>query len=142
MTTYLHVRTPSGPSYAGQDANDRAMWGFPLEAAAVSPVIDFEGEIIKRLEDAGLATFITDRSIPDGDTIKSSATFPDGTGPFFRVVNTGGSAPTLERGPTPSTYENLSMTITARGHDSSGTENRLTAIHRELWQITNTELVA
>ena len=44
MTTYLHIRTPSGPAYAGQDVNDRHMWGFPIEAEVVAPGGDFEGE--------------------------------------------------------------------------------------------------
>ena len=147
MTQYLTIRTLSGPAYAGKDENNRHMWGFVVEAEAVAPVDDFESEIIKRLSDAGLATLITDRAEPPqppgADTIRSGGTFPDSKkGPFIRVAKTGGSAPALERGPNLAVYENLSMSITARGQDSLETENRLAAIQRELWQITNTELLA
>lgn len=139
MSFYLTVRALSGPAYAGLDANNRPMFSFSIDALAAAPVADFEDEIIKLLSDAGLATFSTSPTV--GDTFKGPGVFPVGDGPFIRVTDTGGSSPDLTRDPTDS-YENLSMRIGAVGIDFQVTKDRLIAIQRELFNITNQTLSA
>lgn len=130
MSEYREILAAHSPLHAGEDDNNRDMYSINFDAVALSPTGWLERELIKLLNDAGLATEGTDAFAGPKKTL------PSGAGPYIRVVNTGGAAP--EETHNGKTYERLSaqITVSAKSHDVARV--RALAIRDALDGVRNT----
>lgn len=134
-TYYLWIRDVDRPTEVPMaDPDRRPLFVFNLEAYARAPVDDWPREVVKVLEDAGLATFGTDC------WVGSPASIPDGAGPFISVWDTGGSF--TDRFQHGSDYERPTCQVAVRAAGYQVAEARAIATWRALKSITNTTIAA
>lgn len=129
-TRYLEILSMQRPFPFDVDENQRVQFSCNYTALAAAPAVSFEEEILKILNDAGLAT---QRVGSTGDTwIGPAGTIPatSGDGPFITIIDTGGTAPMETHDGI--TYERLSVQIVVRAVSYSVARTRALAIWREL----------
>ena len=136
MSTYIEILSVQSPFDIGFDDNKRVMFSCNYDVMAVAPVTDFEREIGKLINNAGLGTFATDMFIG------LEAILPTGDGPYVTIVNTGGIEPENTHNTSGHTYEHLSCQIVCRAKTYDAADTRALAIWRLLDGITNTTVTA
>ncbi len=124
MTVYVEILANHPPIDIGIDENDRVMFSINVRAKAVAPITDWEQELVKILNTAGLATSGTDT------WIGSDARIPAGDGPLIQIRDTGGlERMELQNG---GSYERPTAQITVRAQLYPAARTRADAIWREL----------
>lgn len=127
MTLYLEILSNHEPFPFNVDKNNRDMFSSNFRVRAVAPISDFEREVRKILEDAGLVT-VTPAASRDV-FIGPNATMPTGIGPYVTIINSGGVATHESHNGTK--HERPSVQIVVRG-EYEAARTRVLAIKREL----------
>lgn len=104
-TFYLEMLTVSNPIQFGEDDNERRLWSVNITARARNPVDDWPREIQRVLIDAGVTT-------QANIFLSTKAQMPATDGPFFTIVDTGGTGP--EETMDNQTVQRMGATITIR----------------------------
>ncbi len=127
MSRYLDILSTNRPFNLDVDENNRKMFAVNFDAVAAAPVEEWEDEVAKIIEDAGLGT----RSSPNRTIfIGRGAVLPTGDGPYITILDSGGVAP-LETHNS-DLYERLSCEIIIRAKGFQTARTRALAIWRAL----------
>ena len=134
MSKYLSITANQRPAQIGADENNRVVFSVNFSAMAQAPVEQWEEEIVKVLNTAGLATLGTDTFV--GPT----ATIPTGNGPYLSIMDTGGTAPVETHDGL--TYERLSVQVLIRALSYTIARTRALAVWRALKAVRNQTVTA
>jgi len=134
MSAYLEILAIQSPFPFAEDENDRIMFSFNVDVLAAAPVNEFEEELAKLINNAGLGTRGVDVFIGP------KAVVPDGDGPYITLLDTGGREP--EETHNGGIYERLSAQIVVRGMSYTATRTRAKSIQRVLDGVRNTTVAA
>lgn len=136
MSRYLSIEAVQRPFAIGLDDLQRVMFSVNFQAIAAAPVNQWEEEIIKILNTAGLATSGTDTFIGP------AVALPTGNGPYITVLDSGGTAPIQAHGATGSLYERLSAQVVVRAKSYTVARTRALAVWRALHGVRNLTVAA
>ena len=134
MSRYLEILATQRPFPFDVDESNRTVFSVNFTALAAGPVEQWEEEIVKVLNDAGLATLGTDTWVGPASVI------PTGSGPYLTVIDTGGRAP--DETHNGSTYERLSVQVTIRAAKYRDARTRALAIWRALDGVRDSTVAA
>jgi hypothetical protein len=134
MSRYLELLAIQRPFPIGADENQRVMFSVNFQATAAAPVEQWEEEIVKVLNDAGLATLGTDTFVGP------EAVLPTGAGPYLTILDSGGLAPVDTH--DGQEYERLSVQIIIRADKYRNARTRALAVWRALDGVRNTTVAA
>lgn len=124
MSRYLEILAVQRPFQFDVDANKRVMFSANYQALAAAPVADWEREVYKLINTAGLGTLGTDTFISAAETL------PVGDGPYVQILDSGGRATDETHGAA--RYERLSVQIVVTAKDYLAGRTRALAIWRVL----------
>lgn len=134
MSFYLEILIAQNAFPFAEDENERIMFSFNLTATARAPVDQFEEELAKLINNAGLGTRNVDVFIGP------KANIPTGDGPYITIIDTGGLDP-LETH-NDDLYDRMSAQIVTRGKSYTTTRTRAKSIQRVLDGVRNTTVAA
>lgn len=138
MSRYLSIQAVQRPFPIGQDALLFETFSVNFQAIADAPVNQWEEELIKILNTAGLATSGTDAFGSRSVDLNSLS----GDGPHIIVIDSGGTAPIQAHGASGSLYERLSAQIVVRAKSYTVARTRALAIWRALHGVRNQTVAA